>query len=142
MLKTLWMMAFVVLLGCGGATSDSETVPVSPMVTDSSKRDVVWFELDSTVLSGPGKDRLDGMVNWLKDHPNRVITVHGYADDTGSVPHNLTLSIDRARAVKHYLSTQGIPENQVIVVGHGEAGPELPDNMERRAVFIADDTSK
>ena len=82
------------------------------------------------------------MVTWLKERPNRVVTVHGYADDTGSVPHNLTLSIDRAATVRTYLSANGIPETQVIVIGHGESGPELPDSMERRAVFTGDDVSK
>jgi outer membrane protein OmpA-like peptidoglycan-associated protein len=51
------------------------------------------------------------------------VHVIGHTDDTGSDAVNNPLSLDRAEAVRDYLSRHGVPANRIQVEGRGEREP-------------------
>nr|WP_322022705.1 OmpA family protein [Burkholderia sp. BCC1977] len=92
--------------------------------------------LDSMSLFDSGNARLKtgttrAMVDALeliKAHPGKRVLIAGYADDQGRPDRNLTLSIDRASAVRDWLvDASGIPPTQFAIQGYGDTRP-VADN--------------
>ncbi len=55
------------------------------------------------------------------------MAVNGYTDSVGGDTFNLTLSENRASAVKAYLINQGIDPSSIVSTGYGKADP-VSDN--------------
>ena len=56
-------------------------------------------------------------------HPGLKMAVNGYTDSVGSDALNLTLSENRANAVKAYLINEGIDPASIISTGYGKSNP-------------------
>ena len=78
-------------------------------------------------LNGVGKipdnPTLDTLANYLKNNPEAVIEVIGYADASGRAIYNYKLGLKRAKAVKQYLIEHGARPEQVKAVSYGEENP-------------------
>ena len=68
---------------------------------------------------------LDNVAEILKRNENLQFrfSVDGHTDSTGSDARNLTLSQDRAKAVKDYLVSKGVDANRLKTQGFGESNP-------------------
>ncbi len=66
---------------------------------------------------------LDEVAETLRKHPEMVVEVAGYTDNTGSRAFNERLSYRRAKAVRSYLITKGVPPENLIAKGYGPANP-------------------
>lgn len=66
----------------------------------------------------------------LKQYPDFKLTVEGYADERGSEEYNLALGDARATQTKEYLSSLGIPANQLNVVSFGKDKPVCSEHSE------------
>jgi len=74
----------------------------------------VNFTTNEYSLGSGAKGVLDDLVNRINGWSGYLIEVKGYADTTGSNPHNLELSQERAMSVVRYLVEQkGIPIRRV-----------------------------
>jgi outer membrane protein OmpA-like peptidoglycan-associated protein len=101
---------------------------VGPAPTPAS-RGATGFNPDLTVFFASGADevapgenqKLDRVAAMLRDHPGRVVSLHGYSDAGGNPGQNFILSVRRADAVKRYLADRGCPEDRVLIIGHGSA---------------------
>lgn len=70
----------------------------------------------------PGEaSKLDRIAALLHDHPERVVSLHGYSDAGGNASQNFILSVKRADAVKRYLAAKGCPADRMLVIGYGSA---------------------
>ncbi len=94
--------------------------PTAEKVTYSAD---AFFDFDKAVLKPEGKATLQSLVATLKDTDIEVIVATGHTDWTGSDAYNLKLSMRRAKAVKAFLVSKGIPEARVFVEGKGESQP-------------------
>ena len=94
--------------------------PTAEKVTYSAD---AFFDFDKAVLKPEGKTTLQNLVATLKDTDIEVIVATGHTDWTGSDAYNLKLSMRRAKAVKAFLVSKGIPEARVFVEGKGESQP-------------------
>lgn len=83
----------------------------------------VQFEFNSDVLKTASFEILDQVVREMKKSPEVVLTVHGNSSTEGSAAHNMSLSVDRANAVKSYLVNAGISGNKLKIKGHGATNP-------------------
>lgn len=79
---------------------------------------------------------------------NVKVTVIGHTDNTGSPAINDPLSLDRAEAVKDYLTARGVPSQRVAVQGRGEREPVANNSTEsgraqnrRVEIYLADQVS-
>jgi len=98
--------------------------PTAEKVTFSAG---AFFDFDKSVLKPEGKTTLQNLVAQLKNTDIEVVVATGHTDWTGSDAYNMKLSMRRAKAVKAFLVSRGIPEERVFVEGKGERNP-IADN--------------
>jgi peptidoglycan-associated lipoprotein len=96
----------------------------------------VAFKTGSAELDQNARGGLDGVATWLKGDPTRVMHLEGFADPSGDPASNLTLSAERAEAVKNYLVEKGVDPSRVATIGKGEETEHLPANG-RAVTFLA-----
>ena len=97
----------------------------------------IFFEFNSTTLRPEAHALLDKVGAALASDELATFrfSVEGHTDSVGSERFNEQLSRDRAAAVKTYLMAQGVPEERLATVGHGETTPvasnETDDGRQR-----------
>ena len=124
--------------------------PVAPVATSSKVTLLAdaLFDFDKSTLKPEGIQKLDGLVQKLKDVTVEVIIVVGFTDSVGSLDYNKKLSLRRAEAVKAYLTKNGIEASRVYTEGKAFAEP-VGDNktavgraLNRRSVIEVVGTKK
>jgi len=94
----------------------------------------VDFEFNSTQLTAPAQQTLDGVANALQTQPELNVEIQGHTDSVGSAAYNLNLSQRRADAVKTYLVGKGVGASALTAKGYGKAKPIASnDTAEGRA---------
>ncbi|MFA6022404.1 MAG: OmpA family protein, partial [Rhodospirillales bacterium] len=70
-------------------------------------------------------------VDTAKKGGSSRVELTGHADRSGPDKYNMALSLKRANAVKATMVKQGIPADQISVVGKGETAPlvQTPDGV-------------
>jgi peptidoglycan-associated lipoprotein len=66
----------------------------------------------------------------IKQYPEFKLTVEGFCDERGSDEYNLALGDARAKQTKDYLSTLGLPGNQLATISYGKDKPVCTDHDE------------
>jgi outer membrane protein OmpA-like peptidoglycan-associated protein len=117
-------------LNCEGGqpATSAEPVSFSPATTPTAavKFSNVYFEVDATGLSRPATKELDSLFRFLKKYPQMTLLIEGHTDPTGDANYNQLLSIRRAEMAKGYLMRKGLPEERILVKGHGDSRPLMP----------------
>jgi len=92
----------------------------------------VRFGFDRAELSDEAKAALDGFAEQVKEDNRSVyIEIQGHTDSVGSEMYNERLGMERAEAVRNYLSrAHGFPLHRMNVISYGEAEP-IADNGDR-----------
>jgi outer membrane protein OmpA-like peptidoglycan-associated protein len=83
----------------------------------------ITFAFDSSNLQPQFYPVLDNVAGTLNEYNQTVIEVAGHTDNVGSDSYNQQLSVQRANAVAGYLSSKGIMQQRMIIVGAGESRP-------------------
>jgi peptidoglycan-associated lipoprotein len=102
----------------------------------------VFFELDSSDLSGDAQSTLQKNAAVLKQFGTWQITIEGHCDERGSAEYNLALGERRANAARDYLVSLGVSATRVRTVSYGKEFPFEPAHEEaawsknRRAHFV------
>ena len=79
----------------------------------------VHFAVGSYKLDKIAKAKLDAYAAVLKTRPAETLLIRGWADVTGNKAKNLTLSQNRASAVKQYLESTGVKNKIFMEDGQG-----------------------
>ncbi|MEW5676255.1 OmpA family protein [Flavobacterium enshiense] len=87
----------------------------------------VNFDFNKATLTAKAKQNLDKLVPVFKEYPDTDIQIFGYTDSKGSDEYNLSLSDQRAAAVRNYLAGKGLVGSRFKTIGMGEADP-IADN--------------
>jgi peptidoglycan-associated lipoprotein len=109
--------------------------------------DRVFFESDSTELTGTSRGTLDKQAQWLQQYANYSFTIEGHADERGTREYNIALGARRAQAVRDYLASRGIQSGRMRTVSYGKERPVAVCNdiscwsQNRRAVTVLGATS-
>ena len=80
---------------------------------------IIFFSHDSKILSDKAKEKLDRIVEIIRNNPSANITLNGYTDSYGERSYNEMISEVRANMVKAYLVNKGIDSNNIQTFGHG-----------------------
>lgn len=108
------------------AASAPGTATVTPVVGpgDPAAPDfgAIYFEFDSTSLSGEARDVLERLGAWLAKHPARVV-IEGHADDRGTTEYNIALGQRRAQVIAEYLVRLGVEATHLETISYGEERP-------------------
>lgn len=87
----------------------------------------IFFDSAKSDLRAESYGELNRLIAFLKANPQTQIELQGHTDSVGDANANQSLSESRASSCRKYLLSKGIPENQVIARGFGEAEP-IADN--------------
>ncbi|GAB3824707.1 OmpA family protein [Pontibacter rugosus] len=95
--------------------------------------DRLLFDTDKAQLRSEGEQKLQEIVNEIKDLPqNGQIRIFGHADARASNEYNKQLSAERARAVQNWLQNQGgINANRLSIEAMGETEPRATNETAR-----------
>ena len=131
-------------------TQSAPAIENQPMSFDAQGSDsgkieglsTINFEYDKSALSSEAKKKIQGNVNWMKEHAKTNIQIEGHCDSRGSIEYNLSLGERRAKAVRQYMETLGIPGSRLQVISYGKEKPIASGDSEsdmaknRRANFV------
>ena len=87
----------------------------------------VLFDTGQYTLKPGAREKLAKVAGIILSHPGLKITVEGHTDSVGGDDYNMTLSENRANAVRTYLVGQGISPAGVTAQGFGKTRP-VADN--------------
>ncbi len=166
-MRKLTPLAFIVMLGlalglssCAGLkkkrsshdssassdnfSSDDLTLEVNGD-SDSGKAGnlrTITFAFNSATLNHASKKRLKAAAKYLKNESSIEIQIEGHCDERGGVQYNLALGEKRARTVRQYLISLGVPSKRVSTISFGKERPVSFGHNEdswgknRRANFV------
>ncbi len=83
----------------------------------------IFFETDKYELLPDSKAELSKLIDFLSKNTALHIEIGGHTDTEGSDTHNMTLSLNRAKAVYDYLIVNGISADRLSFNGYGETMP-------------------
>jgi outer membrane protein OmpA-like peptidoglycan-associated protein len=90
----------------------------------------VLFATGQAELKPGSVAKLDQLVTFMRNYPDRTVTIEGHTDNVGSESFNIDLSQRRADAVRGYLVRQGVDGSRVKSTGMGEDMPVATNNTE------------
>ena len=129
-----------------GAASSAVDLPPNPTAMQEVRDNVkdIHFDFDRADLRPEDRSTLAADAQWLKSHPDMIVTIEGDADERGDIVYNVDLSQKRASATKDALVAMGVPADQIVFsTGWGKLYPvcEQADescwSQNRRAHFRA-----
>ena len=85
------------------------------------------FDVDKSVIRPESMGTLNMIVQVMKDNPELKFEIDGHTDNSGVSAHNLTLSQQRADAVKTQLVSMGVDASRLTTKGYGDTKP-IADN--------------
>ena len=100
------------------------------------------FDIDKATIKPESMGTLNMIVGVLKDNPDIKFEIDGHTDNSGTAAHNLTLSQQRADAVKDQLVKMGVDAGRLTTKGLGDSKPISDNNTpegkanNRRVEFI------
>lgn len=103
----------------------------------------VHFGFDQFDLSPAARATLEANMEWMRRHPDTQVQIEGHCDERGTLEYNLLLGERRAKAVKAYLVSRGVPADRLDTISYGEERPlesgrtETAFAQNRRAQFLA-----
>ncbi|MBA2350797.1 MAG: OmpA family protein [Burkholderiales bacterium] len=101
--------------------------PPAPKVTRFEIETDGTFQFDKAVLTAEGKKRIDDFVNTaqISGGTFNSIVIIGHTDPLGSEVYNKKLSLQRANAVRDYITSRGVSASDIRVEGRGESGLKI-----------------
>jgi OOP family OmpA-OmpF porin len=120
------------------------TVPPKKEVADSAAAEIaapqtappqevratVYFGYNSFRLTRESRDVLFRIAGANPRALKGSVLLEGHSDDRGSDEYNLALGEKRARAVKSYLVTLGVPASRITISSYGKERPVVAGNTE------------
>jgi len=90
----------------------------------------VTFDTNSTVVRPGLQSEITRVATVMNQYPNTLVRVEGHTDSTGSDDYNMDLSNRRAAAVRNLLTSRGVDDSRIDVVGYGESMPVATNDTE------------
>jgi peptidoglycan-associated lipoprotein len=101
-------------------------LPLSPAEQQQFQQDVkdVHFDFDRSDLRAEDRTILASDAEWLRAHPEVLVTLAGDADERGHIVYNVVLSDRRAIATRDALIELGVPSDRIVfATGWGKLYP-------------------
>lgn len=86
---------------------------------------LIHFDFDGKKFTPTAEtdSRIAEFKSWIEKYPASVVQVTGHTDFIGTPEYNTDLALERALAVKQYLSGKGIPADRIETLSKGEEQP-------------------
>jgi OmpA-OmpF porin, OOP family len=102
----------------------------------------ILFDVDKATIKPESMGTINSIYKLLVAKPDLKFEIDGHTDNSGSSAHNMTLSAQRAEAVKTQLVSMGIDASRLTTKGFGDTKPigpnDTPENKanNRRVEFV------
>ncbi len=116
--------------------------------TDYFRLGPVYFGQGSDAIGDDQVATLDKLVDGMKNAPDLLLEIRGYADDSASADEDAKLSQRRAEAVKRWLEGRAIQSARLSTKALGRTEPANPEQTaearaeNRRVQFVLRDPSR
>lgn len=90
----------------------------------------IFFSSGSAVIPRSGEQKLRQFAKWAKDE-KQMIEILGYTDSVGTDENNQQLAMQRAEAVKAFLTRAGIAVSRMVTKSFGEKNPAADNGTTR-----------
>lgn len=107
-----------------------ELTPGSQEELVATVGDRVFFDFNSYALSDNAQKTLTRQAEWLKTNASVNVIVEGHCDERGTREYNLALGERRAKAVKDFLASAGVPSGRISIISYGKEHPEYLESNE------------
>ncbi|HXT06189.1 MAG TPA: peptidoglycan-associated lipoprotein Pal [Roseiarcus sp.] len=147
------ILASIAIAGCAKQAAE-QTGAMASAATPGSQQDFVvnvgdrvFFDTDSTELTGQARATLDHQAEWLNHYGNYAFTIEGHADERGTREYNIALGARRAQTVRDYLISRGVSAQRMHTISYGKERPvAVCDDIScwsqnRRAVTVLNQSS-
>ncbi|NOU62044.1 PorP/SprF family type IX secretion system membrane protein [Marinifilum caeruleilacunae] len=93
----------------------------------------IYFAFGKFELTEYSRRKLQTVIRMMVENESYILKMHGHTDDIGSDSSNIELAYKRLTTVKNYLILNGVPDNRILIIPHGESKPivENKDNQSR-----------
>lgn len=93
----------------------------------------IYFAFGKYELTEYSRRKLVTVISMMVENDSYILKMHGHTDDIGSDQSNVELAYKRLTTVKNYLVLNGVPDNRILIVPHGESKPIVAntDNKSR-----------
>jgi outer membrane protein OmpA-like peptidoglycan-associated protein/Tfp pilus assembly protein PilF len=106
-------------------------VPMQPLDTGSViELKNVFFETAKFDLKPESKTELNKLIGFLNANRNIKGELSGHTDNVGDKKMNLTLSLNRAKAVYDYLVANGVDAKRLSYKGYGDTKPKVKNDSD------------
>lgn len=118
---------------------ETKKEPVVKPVPQTISREV-FFALNSSVVRESEMAKIDALLNFLNEHPEKKVVITGFADvQTGNPRYNMVLSKRRAEQVAEILTGKGIAKERITLIAKGDTEqPFARAEQNRVAICIAE----
>ena len=124
-------------IAAGGIDIYKQVTTDSKIVTHG-----ILFDVDKATIKPESMGTLNGIYAVLQKDPSLKFEIDGHTDNSGNAAHNLTLSQQRADAVKVQLISMGVDASRLSTKGFGDTKPISDNNSpegkanNRRVEFV------
>ncbi len=112
------------------ATVESKEIPSKAMEEQEGLFKDVLFDFDKYDIKDTYKPLLQSVYSWMMKNTGAKLSVEGHCDERGTNEYNLALGDRRAKAVKDYLVSLGVPSSRVETISYGEEKPACTEHNE------------
>lgn len=117
-----------IVVGCAkkppaNKTAEGSMAPGSARDFVAQAGDTVYFDTDSSQLSGAAQATLRAQVQWLRRYSFATVVIAGHADERGTREYNIALGAQRAEAVRGFLASNGIQGRRMRTTSYGKERP-------------------
>lgn len=123
-------------------TVESRERLAKSMEEEEGKFKDVLFDFDKYNVQNMYKAEMKSVAVWMTKNTDARLSVEGHCDERGTTEYNLALGERRAKSVKDYLVSLGVPSSRIETISFGAEKPVCTDHTEecwtknRRAHFV------
>jgi len=123
-------------------TVTSEDMPAGYAEGKEGMFEDVLFDFDKYDVKESYKTEMQSVAAWMTKNSSATLSIEGHCDDRGTNEYNLALGDRRAKAVKDFLISLGVPSSRIETISYGEEKQICTEQTEecwaknRRAHFV------
>ena len=90
---------------------------------------LIYFEENSNTFPRSEVEKLNRATEIIRTYPEAAVILKGYPDSSGNLEYDMMISEYRAIAVKLYLISKGIDQDQISIIAHQAAADVPPEEL-------------